>query len=275
MYRHSQEDSGLRLPPGQIHLSCQQHRTCEFVAVIAICSPHVSKQWQDTFESTHVILLFDPEHLTAANYRKKWISKQRRLAPGQSNAIADEFSFLDSILTSPLHRQSKSPTLWYHRWWLICNNPGWSPRDGLLAEIDVVLKSGERHANNYYAFQHGRRVLTSNTSDAQIGGNAAVLLLGETCLPKMMEWCLKHPSDTSGWSFLLFILNQVYPCTAAEQVVEKVAQFAINTGWQKEAMWVFLRSVLQLPKVPGDADTRTRIAAAVDQVSPPWRLALQ
>jgi hypothetical protein len=75
-------------------------------------------------QATRVILFFEPEHLTAANFRKRKLEELRTdTTPAAQlayrKAIKHEFCFLDSILTSPLHRQSKSPTLWHHRLWLL------------------------------------------------------------------------------------------------------------------------------------------------------------
>src|ERR1700744_3971783 len=111
---------------------------------------------------TFIILLFDPEYITAANFRKRRIQTLFASSELHSN-FKDELLFLNTILTSPLHRQSKSPTLWHHRWWLLTEvlprlNIGDSNLQTIVAsEFAAVMKAGERHPNNYYAFQHGRR----------------------------------------------------------------------------------------------------------------------
>jgi hypothetical protein len=151
--------------------------------------------------------------------------------------------YLNSILTSPLHRQSKSPTLWYHRYWLLsqmlpqlqCQK---DVSDRLASEFAVVLKSGERHRNNYYAFQHARRLL--NLSDPS---KSSQRLLMKDIRSNLLPWCLDHPSDTSGWSFLYFILTgEERKPLEAKDTIEKVLGFVDSTRWQREALWVFLRT---------------------------------
>jgi hypothetical protein len=157
--------------------------------------------------------------------------------------VKEEFVFLDSILTSPLHRQSKSPTLWYHRWWLISQllpqvrfYKDISSR--LASEFAVVLKSGERHRNNYYAFQHARRLLA--LSDP---AEASQRLLIRDIRLKLLPWCLEHPSDTSGWSFVYFLLTyERRTILEPDETIEKLLDFVESTRWQREALWVFLRA---------------------------------
>src|ERR1700753_4144206 len=96
-------------------------------------SPHIEQSNmlsgnQIPYDSSRIILLFDPEHITAANFRKRRIINLRQTSSARlPEAYAQEIHFLNSILTSPLHRQSKSPTLWFHRWWLV---------DQLLAQTE-------------------------------------------------------------------------------------------------------------------------------------------
>lgn len=163
-----------------------------------------------TLEATKVILLFDPEHLTAANYRK------RRLAAFQTDAkpvagstlheaFRNEVCFLDSILTSPLHRQSKSPTLWYHRFGVIdClrrielhSADDETETAFWRTELNAICKAGEQHPRNYYAWQYARRLtclISNRTVNDDIG-------------PTVKDWCCKHPSDISGWSYLLHLCS--------------------------------------------------------------------
>jgi hypothetical protein len=160
-----------------------------------------------------------------------------------SEAYTQEMHFLNSILTSPLHRQSKSPTLWFHRWWLMNQLlPQTQDYESLFtSEMWAIMKSAERHPNNYYAWQYGRKFLLG-------------LLKLENCnqpLPILQKvhdlinvWCLSNPSDTSGWTFLAFVLSNVPtdPSTSSK-VIESVMGFASKTAWKKEALWVFLRDI--------------------------------
>lgn len=137
-----------------------------------------------------VLLLFDAEHLTAANFRKRRLQN-----PASSNRhhlpflVQNEIQSTLNILVSPLHRHSKSPTLWSHLLWLQkkqdeMQEGGWKHvlgvhpdvsgerRDAVglhaverhmrhrwEAVVDSALRAGERHPRNYYAFGYARTML--------------------------------------------------------------------------------------------------------------------
>jgi hypothetical protein len=204
---------------------------------------------KEVFESTFIILLYDTEHLTAANLRKKMLLAICQHAPKKLIvAVRQEITFLNSILTSPLHRQSKSPTLWYHRRWLLSmmeqkfrsfTDPSeiLNRQDLVRSEITAVLRAAERHPNNYYAWQHARCLISAESQ----GEPESVM----EPLDKVLRWCFRNPSDTSGWSFLLYLLGRpaVNPKDAAA-VLNSVLEFAARMRWEKEALWVFVRAAL-------------------------------
>jgi hypothetical protein len=108
-----------------------------------------------------------------------------------------------------------------------------------------VLKSAERHPKNYYAWQYARRLVVtldelSSVIDAPFPFE---LVISEFC-SQVEQWCLKHPSDTSGWSYLLFLLVQSEPVSERCAVVERVLQYAIQLQWAQESLWVFVRTAL-------------------------------
>ncbi|KAI9867251.1 MAG: hypothetical protein M1813_009529 [Trichoglossum hirsutum] len=222
----------------------------------------------DALLSTFVILLFDPEHLTAANFRKRMLQKDTtddsrdRLT---LRATQRELIAIETLLTSPLHRHTKSPTLWSHRrWvlgrWLTCFSQDkeaygesfdadWLWRHVYRPELLIVMKAGEQHPRNYYAWSHARWLIENFR-----GGNGAAL---SSSLADSMElvqnWCLKHQSDTSGWSFLLFLhikaSREAHLQDLAVSSAEKVLYFALNFDWDLESIWVFLRNVLASPSL--------------------------
>lgn len=198
-------------------------------------------------EATKVMLLFDPEHLTAANYRK------RRLFALQSGTLAEqdetyqkalreEICFLNSILTSPLHRQSKSPTLWFHRLWTLdllmlterYNSSDDRKEQFWKAEIVAVCKSGERHPKNYYAWQYARRIIS----------RIDIPSIHDYFAQHVKDWCLKHPSDISGWSFLLILLCELHPISKRQNLVKEVLLYGINMQAKQESLWIFIRTIL-------------------------------
>lgn len=220
----------------------------------------------DALQATKIILLWDPNYLTAANFRKKHLLS---LSPSSSNLIqhlTDELCFLTSLLTSPLPKHTKSSTLWSHRFFLlskfgheISSNliattlPGSSFSDppkklpskksntndndnehtttsdrGLpllwLHELEIIMKAGDRHPKNYYAWSYARQLLTgfskgeilpfSNTTTAaapqiwkhQIDATR-MNQIAAASVPPVQKWCLAHPRDISGWAFLEYLLT--------------------------------------------------------------------
>lgn len=114
--------------------------------VLALGQPHnpgTVMTREQRLNATMVVLLVAPEHLTAANIRKRNLLALCESASNisQTNgigirpefqeftrALQVELNLLDSLFTSPLHKHAKSPTLWSHRRWLITkfllNTPG-------------------------------------------------------------------------------------------------------------------------------------------------------
>lgn len=216
---------------------------------------------QLSLEASRIILLFDPEYITAANFRKRLLLHYQRQEGDQAkknfNHVVDqEIVFLNSILTSPLHRQSKSPTLWHHRTWLLDHffsvQVSHSSSERLLtatrAELDAVMKAGERHPKNYYAWQYARRLFTklealhNDTSDHAWKPSYHSLL--STCALLVKSWCCKHPSDISGWSFLLFLLPLLTSVARRRRIVQQVLEYAVKLNLEQESLWVFLRTAL-------------------------------
>ncbi|KAF3913939.1 hypothetical protein ABW21_db0206447 [Orbilia brochopaga] len=179
-----------------------------------------------------VLLLHDSEHLTAINTRKRLLlslfppaspvagSAAAVTAPrpqsqgqGQTQHANDplmtpftEITFLTSLLTSPLHRHTKSPHLWAHRRWLLTTYPSLirpvSPtasaelaakaaRKWARKEISTLLRAAEAHPKNYYAWTYARWLATVQN----------VHFIHED----LVGWCIKHTGDVSGWSFLSWL----------------------------------------------------------------------
>ncbi|CAK7203371.1 hypothetical protein SEUCBS139899_006104 [Sporothrix eucalyptigena] len=240
---------------------------------------------QSILRVTAVILLMDPEHLTAANTRKRLIqvALQRDLTAA-SSLLARELHLVDSLLTSHLHRHTKSPTLWSHRRWLISflSAPTTNGDDDRLVRdiTEVVMVAGVRHPRNYYAWEHARWLVHRRWGSGQgEKGN-------EKLVVAVRDWCYRNHTDTSGWSFLFFLLASLpSPPTAAalaplyQETVTQVEQMATSLRWTGEAVWVFLRTaVAYLEQAQGEAadgndhyarfrDTASNLLATVDTAS--------
>ncbi|KAI4131859.1 MAG: hypothetical protein LQ347_002795, partial [Umbilicaria vellea] len=232
--------------------------------------------------ATRAILLFDPEHLTAANFRKRRLLDLRSYADGLGGheellrALVQELAFLSSLLTSPLNRHTKSPTLWYHRYWVLrtfaphvintnvrtdqeevaggsnVGNAG-GVRSRWLSELAVVMRAGDRHPRNYYAWNYARRLfhflISENSHEAATGP----LLLTIDATAQVQQWCFRHPRDISGWSFLAFLLEQHFPRPAPSEeenenviglranAVAETKEWARRFAWEGDSVKWFLR----------------------------------
>jgi hypothetical protein len=199
--------------------------------------------------ATAVMLLMDPEHLTAANARKRLIQESRKDPKVDIKQILKkEIQLVDSYLTSRLHRHTKSPTLWGHRRWVldVCksNQMGYNIHNDLKS---VILVAAERHPRNYYAWSHLRWLVQSFAS----GTNIQVT---DSDFNKMVSvvknWCLRHPSDTSGFAFLLFYLSMpgssgdVSNTQLRSSVCSEVLRLGVSFQWTHETIWVFLRTLV-------------------------------
>ncbi|PHH55787.1 hypothetical protein CFIMG_008524RA00001 [Ceratocystis fimbriata CBS 114723] len=198
--------------------------------------------------ATAVCLLMDAENLTAANMRKRLITRQlasvstaastsdatsaHNIAPTIVSLLRREKWLLDSLLTSRLHRHTKSPTLWNHRRWLL--KLLWLhglEKDVDTAQdlLDVVCVSGERHARNYYAWSHARWVVRN------------FQYVTEKLVEIAKSWAWKHHTDISGWSFLLFVLE--LHNKLALSVYRDTLRLTESLQWRNESVWWFLRTV--------------------------------
>lgn len=229
--------------------------------------------------ATSNLLIFDPNYTTAANFRKRYILN---LSTGTGNAkspqdasasedrtsqlsevIHQDLTFLTTLLTSPLHKHAKASTLWAHRLWIFRHyrdsiNEPWFRNDSMAetqklwySELDIVLKAASRHPRNYYAWEYARQL-----SHLVNKGLKDWTFLFETS-HKVHAWCLVHPRDISGWSFLIFWLKEMHKTwsrrycdgspIAVEEIIETVMketkEWVRKFKWEGESVEWFLRAV--------------------------------
>ncbi|GAB1191520.1 hypothetical protein APSETT444_000699 [Aspergillus pseudonomiae] len=117
-------------------------------------------------------------------------------------------------------------------------NESESKVDLLKSELDIVFRAGELHPRNYYAFNYIRQVVgvLSNATKAQEGPSA----LAESILDSTLSWCLAHPSDISGWMFMLYLLEAVPRADLQLNTVQRVVRYALDVGWEGESLWTFV-----------------------------------
>ncbi|KAB8228477.1 hypothetical protein ETB97_002286 [Aspergillus alliaceus] len=229
------------------------------------------KSLEELLVSTEIILLFDCEHLTACNWRRRRLVALKRhhgLLPDNTEpfiqALVAELSLMTTYLCSPLHRHTKSPTLWQHRLWVLNQllqirgtqslsthrvNQRTHSEQGhleqesavnlLRTELAIVLRAGELHPRNYYAFSYIRQVHNALT-DAMEEISEGTSVLTESILDLMLHWSLAHPSDISGWMFMFYLLESVPQGDFRLNTVTKVVRYALDVGWEGESLWIFL-----------------------------------
>lgn len=196
-----------------------------------------TRSWteDDLFAATAVILLFDPEYLTAANTRKRLIQGQKQSLSDLRLRLAKEKQLLDSLLTSRLHRHTKSPTLWSHRRWLLgVFTSSHLPIDVVADIRDIVGVAGERHPRNYYAWCHARFLISSGADVNK-----------QELLKVVQTWCFQHHTDISGWTFLGFLFNNSNIADAAtiNTMSAQVLDLVSSLRLVNESVWVFLRTL--------------------------------
>jgi protein prenyltransferase alpha subunit repeat containing protein 1 len=198
----------------------------------------------DLKNATAVMLLMDPEHLTAANTRKRLIQKSQRGPKADIEAILrEELQFVNGYLTSRLHRHTKSPTLWGHRRWILEIGRSIQMEYDIQQDLtSIVLVSAERHPRNYYAWSHLRWLVQTFTMCSTKTFDKWVAVV--------KDWCLRHPADTSGFSFLLFCLSMpgssedVSRTRLKSSICSEVIRLAVSFRWTHESIWVFLRTLV-------------------------------
>ncbi|KAF2461347.1 hypothetical protein BDY21DRAFT_278171 [Lineolata rhizophorae] len=229
-------------------------------------------------DATKIILLFDPEHLTATNYRKRVLkSLQQELKiqhedPAEeghrsaghaalATAIRLEMTFLNSILTSHLHRQTKSPTLWYHRLWVVKTfvlqqynrsshrqqrlaDPCHLWKSLFFPEYAAITNAGERHPMNYYAWNYARELLRC-TDETFNDSTSERKCRNVECAKMVCEWCMRYLRDTSGWMFLHYlILNYNHDLSSeTPRMVQRIHGLLYDIQCGYASLWSFVRNV--------------------------------
>lgn len=210
----------------------------------------------------------DPEHLTAANTRKRLIQRFRDGPDAELEAaLKKELLFVDSYLTSRLHRHTKSPTLWGHRRWLLEVSASLHLKPDIVRDLEsVVLVAAERHPKNYYAWSHMRWLIhTCSTESSSVNELPKIITV-------VKNWCLRHPGDTSGFSFLLFGLSHSKSAHLSDSdmsnmcsaVCTDVLRLTISFKWTHESVWVFLRTLVAAYGTEAD---RVAFSAAIEDIS--------
>ncbi|ORX88297.1 protein prenylyltransferase [Anaeromyces robustus] len=133
---------------------------------------------------TKCILLFNGEYITAWNERKNLI---------QLGYIKPEFDLQFTKLC--LTKHPKSSNLWYHRQWILKR---YEELINFDKEFEIIEKSINRYATNYFAWNH--RIWLLNYMTIQ-------KLIDE--FKSTQSSMYKHVSDHAGWNYLLTIFKRI------------------------------------------------------------------
>ncbi|KAJ6000320.1 Protein prenyltransferase [Penicillium waksmanii] len=203
---------------------------------------------------TEIMLLFDSEHLTACNWRKKWLlaaisryNETNQATSSSEKMLETELTLMQTYQGSPLSRHTKSPTLWSHRLWVLdvltrMRRPTISTLLNLeRAELDIVLRAGMLHPKNFYAFTYMRKLHSYIADVSKDQGNAGQMdRAAASLVDPTLTWCLSHPRDISGWMFAMYLLDQSEDADLRSGTVRRVLQFALKIGWEGESLWTFI-----------------------------------
>ena len=270
--QYSESDAALGIPK-QILVQCFLRARSIFFAPLNDGYPDDGEVQQDgelkekqfseeRWNATTVMLLWDPNHSTAANYRKHYILAQLSSSTGANDTgamsvdridlLLRELLFLESLLTSPMRNHNKSPTLFNHRFWLLQNSilPNIGPDQKaessqfIIArlwreELGLVTKAGDKHVANYYAWNYARDVfdLLANRSKNLQGGEDWICQNIKESVEKVKAWCFKHPRDVSGWVFLTWLLEKCVE-NGSDQGKETTTRTHEEVqGWRGRLLW--------------------------------------
>ncbi|KAH9908108.1 hypothetical protein F4778DRAFT_462632 [Xylariomycetidae sp. FL2044] len=215
--------------------------------------------------ATSVLILMDPEHLTAANLRKRAIVSALAMKnKPRIDVLRQEKQFVDSLLTSRLHRHTKSPVLWSHRRWLVkqfaMHNVHINPRDDISR---VIMVAALRHPRNYTAWHHARFLLNQGPH------------LVDDIASDVKNFCLRNHSDISGWSFLDHVVTECIEDVETRKrfcaaLLAEVLGIAGSLRWTNESVWVFLRTMVAANAVEVDSFTtvNNKLCSVIPKDSP-------
>ncbi|KAB8606227.1 hypothetical protein FH972_025857 [Carpinus fangiana] len=230
------------------------------------------KQRKSLFSLSRMMLMYDPEVYTATNFRKV-------AASIKDQDFVDEINIIGAFLTSPLPRHTKSPNLWSYRFWFFtrhaniydqivrycneCLNPLHQSHASQLtirtqvwhmfvkSELAVVHMAGEKHPKNYYAFDYARKLLCYSIANIRqfpqdaVKEHDAIISYVNEIATIHHDWCLQHPSDCSGWSYLTYLLETTFPyLTTTSVIISRTIERICTLAWTGDSMWMFIKSAI-------------------------------
>ena len=264
----SKTDAALGIPKPVLVQCFLQARNRYFAAPLA--------QIDETrWHATSLILLLDPNHTTAINFRKRYLLAHSPTLPSRpklsyadkaiGNLVEHELHFLESLLTSPMRKHNKSPTLFTHRLWILRTfimpffSQDITPSRGVKSstwkiwerELNIVMLAGGKHLANYYAWNYARDVLV--LLESFMDGCSQQMDMAESSLEMIKQWCFQHPRDVSGWTFLVWLIERVSGSSSRLGIVRgllvDVDKWKCTMQWEGAAVDAFVKLTRIVDKV--------------------------
>lgn len=171
--------------------------------------------------ATQLMLLHDPDHITAANARKRHLRNLLETCSGHSGSpsthllddfIRKELWLLDSLQTSPLKKHTKSPTLWQHRRWLMDEFLEW------VLDVQRIDVLGSRRMSILIPPTNARGGSPNSSPVSGVGftgtlNDATDVLWHSFIAPELRIICRageQHPSNYYSWDFARELLDEMF-----------------------------------------------------------------
>jgi hypothetical protein len=163
-------------------------------------------------DATMVLICLNPDNYTAVNFRKKMLlegvlDKER------------EYPFIKFILTKHLNK----PMLWAHLYWLY--KQGWTNPS---QDLDLCTFAADRYRCNYPCWSFRRKLLSNHVERIHDE------------LQQNREFVKKHISDSSGWSYRVFLIL-ILPDSQVLQSEYDWIRELIRMYPQNESLWYYFR----------------------------------
>lgn len=110
-------------------------------------------------------------------------------------------------------------------------------------ELKVIATSGEQHKLNYHGWDFARRLIEIMV-DYSDENDLDLPRLMSAAVDLVQEWCLSHLSDTSGWTFFLWLVGQVRDEGVVTRCFVSVGNLVVSYRYRQEPVWIFIRTIL-------------------------------
>jgi Protein prenyltransferase alpha subunit repeat len=169
--------------------------------------------------------------------------KAELLSAGSAYNLHDPECWRGTFVALDDHIPNASPTEWVGAWESLYSQ-----------ELELVFRAALVHPRNYYAFEYARWIWRSVTSSFS---PKCFLPQLWAALDETFAWCSKHGTDTSGWSYLSWLVEQHHywvtsastgvvsemPRNLTHDVVTSMIERALKYGGTEESLWGAVRSI--------------------------------